>query len=98
MARDTRRWLDDLVMGLNLCPFARPALPGTTVLVSAATTPDALRLELRRELETLRRAPADSARTTLLVIPPSRPRRARRARSRGSWTARGSSRRRRRGR
>ena len=71
VARDTRRWLDDLVMGLNLCPFARPALPGTTVLVSAATTPDALRLELRRELETLRRAPADSARTTLLVIPPS---------------------------
>ena len=68
---DTRAWLDTVVMGLNLCPFARAALPGTSVLVTRASTLSELRVELARELAVLRDAPVETARTTLVVIPPS---------------------------
>ena len=68
---DTRAWLDTVVMGLNLCPFARAALPGTSVLVTRASTLSELRVELARELAILRDAPVETARTTLVVIPPS---------------------------
>jgi hypothetical protein len=41
--KDTREWLERVVTGLNLCPFARAALPGTKVLVTTATTMEELR-------------------------------------------------------
>ena len=57
-------------MGLNLCPFARAALPGTTVQVTHALTLEALRLEIRDALFVLRDAPVAEAATTLIVLSP----------------------------
>ena len=68
--RETRAWLDNIVMGLNLCPFARAALPGTTVQVTHALTLEALRLEIRDALFVLRDAPFAEAATTLIVLSP----------------------------
>ena len=68
--RETRAWLDTIVMGLNLCPFARAALPGTTVQVTHALTLEALRLEIREALFVLRDAPVAEAATTLIVLSP----------------------------
>ncbi|EEH54204.1 uncharacterized protein MICPUCDRAFT_41768 [Micromonas pusilla CCMP1545] len=68
--RDTRAWLDDIVVGLNLCPFARAAMPGTSVVVANARTLDALRAEIRAELDVLAAAPTAAAVTTLVVLPP----------------------------
>ena len=68
--RETRAWLDTIVMGLNLCPFARAALPGTTVQVTHALTLEALRLEIRDALFVLRDAPVAEAATTLIVLSP----------------------------
>ena len=68
--KDTREWLERIVMGLNLCPFARAALPGTEVLVTRATTMDALREDVSRELHVLKEADVATPRTTLIVLPP----------------------------
>ena len=40
----TRKWLDETVIGLNLCPFARAPRNqgGVAIKVSRATTPDDL--------------------------------------------------------
>ena len=83
---DTRAWLDTVVMGLNLCPFARAALPGTSVLVTRASTLSELRVELARARHPPRR-PGRDARTTLVVIPPSLLPRSTRQPSRDSWKA-----------
>ena len=68
-------------MGLNLCPFARAALPGTTVQVTRAETLEALRLEVRDALFALRDASEAEAahkarlravtRATLAELPPA---------------------------
>jgi len=68
--KETRAWLEQVVMGLNLCPFARAALPGTTVLVTRATTMEELRLDVMRELAVLKNADVASPQTTLVVLPP----------------------------
>jgi hypothetical protein len=68
--RETRVWLETIVMGLNLCPFARAALPGTTVQVTRAETLEALRLEVRDALFALRDASEAEAATTLIVLSP----------------------------
>ena len=67
---ETRQWLDNMVIGLNLCPFARAALPGTKFFVSESKTLDELRKEVKRELEVLKNAPTDVANTTLVVLSP----------------------------
>lgn len=67
----TRRWLEDAVIGLNLCPFAKAVYVKDQVrfVVSRARHLDALLEELDQELQTL--AAADPARldTTLLIHP-----------------------------
>ena len=68
--RETRAWLETIVMGLNLCPFARAALPGTVVQVTRAETLETLRLEVRDALFALRRASTAEAATTLIVLSP----------------------------
>ena len=32
MQRATREWLEQVVMGMNLCPFARASLPGLRIV------------------------------------------------------------------
>ena len=68
---DTRRWLERAVIGLNLCPFAKAvvAKQQLRIVLSDASTPDALLAQLGEELLLLRDTPADQIDTTLLVHP-----------------------------
>jgi ATP-dependent RNA helicase DbpA len=67
----TRNWLERAVIGLSLCPFAKAvhAKGQIRYVVSPAETPDALLLELRRELSALAEADPAVVDTTLLVAP-----------------------------
>lgn len=67
----TRRWIERAVVGLNLCPFARPAFAEGRIrfAVTDATTPEALAEELARELEALAQADPAEVETTLLIHP-----------------------------
>lgn len=67
----TRRWIEALVIGLNLCPFARRVYDGDKVryAVSEATDEVALLDDLRRELQSLAATPIETVETTLLIHP-----------------------------
>jgi hypothetical protein len=71
----TRRWVDEVVIGLNLCPFARkPAAAGRVrYAITAAADPDALLAALAGELRALVAAPRSEVETTLLVHPRALP-------------------------
>lgn len=65
------RWLDDVVIGLQLCPFAATPRRESRlrVCVSAARSGDALLAELARELRRLHDTPAAELETTLIALP-----------------------------
>lgn len=65
------RWLNNVVIGLNLCPFASKPTAENRVrlVVSAATEDESLLQELQREMELLDEKPASEIETTLLIIP-----------------------------
>ena len=67
----TRAWVEQAVIGLNLCPFAKaPQVKGLVRYVqSQATDPAALLGDLMDELQRLSKSPADRLETTLLVHP-----------------------------
>jgi uncharacterized protein len=65
----TRTWLDKAVIGLNLCPFAKPIRDRIRYAVSEADTPDELRADLVDELQTLAAADPDEIEATLLIHP-----------------------------
>ena len=62
--RDTRAWLDTMVIGMNLCPFARAAMPGTKIIVlgSHVTDMPSLHSVIEAELAILADAPTRSTR------------------------------------
>ena len=66
-----RRWLETIVIGLNLCPFAaRPFRAGQVrIVVSDAKDELALLTELQLELKRLDETPAAELETTLIAIP-----------------------------
>ncbi|MGH8445528.1 MAG: DUF1415 domain-containing protein [Solimonas sp.] len=66
-----RRWLDEVVIGLNLCPFAaRPARAGRVrVVVSEASDDLALLTELQLELAKLDDARPEEIETTIIAVP-----------------------------
>jgi len=68
---ETRKWLEQIVIGLNLCPFAKAVYVKEQVrfVLSDATTPEALVEELAEELILLRDTPAEQIDTTLIVHP-----------------------------
>ena len=68
---ETRAWVERVVIGLILCPFAKaPQSKGRVrYVVSDATDTEALRRDLLDELRTLAEAPADQIETTLLIAP-----------------------------
>ena len=68
---EVRQWLDDIVIGLNLCPFAaKPARAGRVrVVVSEAREELDLLAELQLELAKLDDTPADEIETTLIAVP-----------------------------
>jgi uncharacterized protein len=67
----TRDWVRRAVIGLDLCPFAQAVdVQGTLrIVVSAATTPEALLEDLGAEIDYLEAADPAVAETTLLVHP-----------------------------
>ncbi len=68
---EMRRWIEQAVIGLNLCPFAKSVYVKNQVriVVSQARNIDAFLDDLDRELELLKDTPAEQTDTTLLVHP-----------------------------
>jgi hypothetical protein len=67
----TRRWIAGVVIGLNLCPFARRVFEADRIryVVTGATDTETLRQDLARELTALATAPRSIVETTLLIHP-----------------------------
>lgn len=71
-ARDaTRHWLEQVVIGLNLCPFAKAVHLKRQIrwVESEARDPDGLLADLIRELQFLAGADPEQVDTTLLIHP-----------------------------
>lgn len=68
---DVFRWLNSVVIGLNLCPFAgRPTQEGRVRLkVSEAITEEELLSELSAEMRLLDKAASAEIETTLVIVP-----------------------------
>lgn len=68
---ETRRWISTMVIGLNLCPFARKVFEGDTIryVVSDATDESALLADLTREMKALPSTPSAEVETTLVIHP-----------------------------
>ena len=68
---ETRRWIERIVMGLNLCPFARRVFDAGKIryAVSAATGEDELLVDLEGELLALSAASPQDVETTILIHP-----------------------------
>lgn len=69
--QNVRNWLRDVVIGLNLCPFASQPQQHDTVrfVVSQATTDEDLLADLQLEMEHMDRTPTSQLETTLLIVP-----------------------------
>lgn len=69
VTKQVKHWLDTIVVGLNLCPFAKRELVKDRIrfFVSAATNEEMLVCDLEAELERLDRDP--SIETTLIIHP-----------------------------
>jgi hypothetical protein len=67
----TRHWLEEAVIGLNLCPFAKGvhAKGQVRYVVSDAHDEETLLADLERELHALLAAPSEEVDTTLLIHP-----------------------------
>jgi hypothetical protein len=67
----TRAWIEQAVIGLNLCPFAKAVYTKELIryAVSDAETSGALRDDLAQELRTLAQADPAAMDTTLLIHP-----------------------------
>ncbi len=68
---ETRRWIEAIVIGLNLCPFARRVFEGGKIrfAVSEATDTQALLVDLEGELRRLVAEPIDEVETAILIHP-----------------------------
>jgi len=67
----TRHWLDTVVIGHNLCPFAQRPMQEDRVrfIVTDSARPEFLLEDLLHELKHLRAQPVESLETTLLIHP-----------------------------
>jgi hypothetical protein len=67
----TRRWIETVVIGLNLCPFARRVFDADRIryAVSEARDTKALRTELAEELLKLIGTPRSDVETAILIHP-----------------------------
>ena len=66
----TRRWLEEFVVGLNLCPFARPVLdsPQLYIATCAAAEESALQHFFLTELDRVQSSTESEIATSLLVF------------------------------
>ncbi|WP_444900264.1 DUF1415 domain-containing protein [Microbulbifer sp. VAAC004] len=71
VTQTVEQWLTDVVVGLNLCPFARKPLRAGQIRykVCKANNEDALLADLLAELQRLDSTPENELLTTLLIIP-----------------------------
>jgi hypothetical protein len=69
--RHIRAWLDEFVVGLNLCPFARPLLDAANLRIAICedSDPEALRRAFLLELDLLQGSTEREIATTLLAFP-----------------------------
>ncbi len=69
--KTTQHWLEQAVIGLNLCPFAKAVYVKQQIrfVVSDAKHLDGFLEDLDRELDLLAQTPADEIDTTLLIHP-----------------------------
>jgi hypothetical protein len=69
--RHTQEWLDKVVIGLNLCPFAGAAQANNSIrfAVSSAQTEEQLVTDLSREMLALAEQSPRETETTLLIHP-----------------------------
>lgn len=67
----TKNWLEKFVIGLNLCPFAKPVYIKNQVkfVLSEAKNPDELTKDLLQELMFLTGMEGDDTETTVLIHP-----------------------------
>ncbi len=65
------RWLDEVVIGLNFCPFASKPRRNEQVrfITSKAISSEELLTDLQDELTLLDKSPASKIETTLLIVP-----------------------------
>lgn len=68
--RHVQEWLREFVVGMNLCPFARPLLgePCLRIAVCEESSEAALHIAFLRELDLLQASPEQEIATTLLVF------------------------------
>jgi hypothetical protein len=68
---DVETWLDDVVIGLNLCPFAAIPRKNDQVrfVVSQALSEEVLLADLHAELSFMNKTPALEVETSLLIVP-----------------------------
>lgn len=69
MRRAVWLWINRLVVGLDLCPFAMESLPGLRVVISDATGRDDTLDLITDEMKLISTSPMDSPATTVLVFP-----------------------------
>jgi hypothetical protein len=69
--QDSQAWLEQAVIGLNLCPFAKAVHAKGQIrwVESSATQPRELLADLVAELKHLHATPAETTDTTVLVCP-----------------------------
>jgi len=69
--RRVRAWLDSFVVGLNLCPFARPVVASESLRISICDANQLQTVAQRflTELDLISQSPESEIATTLLVIP-----------------------------
>lgn len=69
--RKTRAWLAEFVVGLNLCPFARPVVTSDTlrVVVCLAEGEEGVAKALLDEIDFIQRVSETEVATTLLIYP-----------------------------
>ena len=71
VTQDMQHWLQQAVIGLNLCPFAKSVFVRRQIhyVVSRASGPEQLEPVLLRELQALAEADPEVRDTTLLMVP-----------------------------
>ncbi|MEE2788723.1 MAG: DUF1415 domain-containing protein [Myxococcota bacterium] len=62
-------WIEQVVVGEGLCPFARHSLSTLRVFATKSTTPAAVLMDVQRELNVLLNEPATKVSTSILVVP-----------------------------
>lgn len=69
--QDVERWLEQVVIGLNLCPFAaRPYRQGQVdIVVATALDEEQLLLQLHEQMARLIITPVQELETTLVAVP-----------------------------